>query len=68
MDDELRARLDTLEQKVEAARVAMERVRTYLFWTAMVAIALIVLPAIGLLFAVPSMLSTYTSSMDVLEY
>ncbi len=67
MDDELRTRLDTIEQKVEAARVAAETARTYLFWTGVVTIALIVLPAIGLLFAVPSLVSTYSQTYELLQ-
>jgi hypothetical protein len=61
MDQELSARLDRIEQKVDAAYAASERVRKYLFWTGAVAIALIVLPAIGLVFAVPSFLASYGS-------
>lgn len=60
MDDELRARFDALEKKVDAAYTAAEKARKYLFWTGVVSIALIVLPAIGLVFAIPSMLSTYS--------
>lgn len=67
MDDELRTRLDTIEQKVEAARAAAETARKYLFWTGMVTIAMIVLPAIGLLFAVPSLMSTYSQTYELLQ-
>lgn len=59
MDDELRQRLDQLEKKVDAAYSASEKVRKYLFWTGVVTIALVVLPAIGLVFAIPSFMSTY---------
>ena len=67
MDDELRTRLDVLERKVDAAYTAAEKVRKYLFWTGVVTIALIVLPSIGLMFAVPSMLSTYSSLGDLVQ-
>ena len=65
MDSELQTRLDRLEQKIDAALAAAERARKYLWWMAVISIALIVLPAIGIVFALPSFLSTY-SSMDVL--
>ncbi len=68
MDDELRTRLDAIEQKVDAARSAAESARKYLFWGAVVTIALIVLPTIGLMFAVPSMLSTYTTTLEEFSY
>ena len=67
MDDELRLRLDALEKKVDAAYTAAEKVRKYLFWTGVVTIALIMLPSIGLFFAIPSMLSTYTSMTDLTQ-
>ena len=67
MDDELRSRFDALEAKVEAARAAAETARKYLFWTGVVTIALIVLPSIGLLFAVPSLVTTYTETYELLQ-
>jgi hypothetical protein len=59
IDPDLAARLDALEQKIDAAYAAAEKVRKYLFWTGVVTIALIVLPIIGLLFALPSFLNYY---------
>ncbi|MBV9159883.1 MAG: hypothetical protein JO019_04775 [Candidatus Kaiserbacteria bacterium] len=59
MDDELRRRLETLEQKVDATYKAAEKVRKYLFWTGVVTIALIVLPAVGLVFVIPSFVAQY---------
>ncbi|MCE9541130.1 hypothetical protein K8R03_01050 [Candidatus Kaiserbacteria bacterium] len=65
MDDELRSRLDALEVKVDAAYNAAEKVRKYLFWTGVVTVALVVLPAVGLVFAIPSFISTYSSLSDL---
>lgn len=59
IDPELAARLDALEAKVDAAYKAAEKVRKYMFWTGVVTIALVVLPAIGLVFAIPSFLNYY---------
>lgn len=61
MDDELRARFDTLERKVDAAYAASEKVRKYLFWTGVVTVAVVVLPLLALPFAISSFLSTYNS-------
>lgn len=68
MDDELRQRLDQIEKKVDAAYAASEKVRTYLFWTGVITIALIVLPTVGLLFAIPSFISTYSSLGDITAF
>ncbi|KKW24699.1 MAG: hypothetical protein UY70_C0005G0022 [Candidatus Kaiserbacteria bacterium GW2011_GWB1_52_6] len=60
MDPELRQKLDTLEQKIDAAYTAAEKTRKYLMWAGIVSIALVVLPMIGLLFAIPAFISTYS--------
>ncbi len=65
MEEDLRQKLDAIERKVEAAYTSAEKTRKYLFWTGVVTIALIVLPAIGLIFAVPSFISTYSSLGDI---
>lgn len=64
IDPELAARLDDIAAKADAAYQAAERVRTYLFWTGVVTIALVVLPVIGLAFAIPAFLSSYSSTLS----
>jgi len=63
LDPELSARLDALEAKVDKAYRAAESARKYLFWTGVVTVALIVLPMIGLAFAIPQFMSSYTTSL-----
>ncbi len=60
IDPELAARLDALEKKVDAAYRAAETVRKWMLWTGIITAALIVIPLIGLFFAVPSFLNYYT--------
>ncbi|TSC85835.1 MAG: Uncharacterized protein G01um10148_743 [Parcubacteria group bacterium Gr01-1014_8] len=60
-------RLDALEKKIDAIYVSVEKTRKYLLVTAVVTLALIVLPALGLVFAIPSFMSTYGSMMDELQ-
>lgn len=60
-------RLAALEQKIDAMYASVEKVRKYLFWTAVVTIALVVLPAVGLVFAVPSFISTYNETLNSLD-
>jgi hypothetical protein len=68
IDPELSARLDTIEAKAEKAAVAAEKVRKYLFWTGVITIILFVLPLIGLAFAIPSFIGSYTSTLNGLGY
>ena len=66
MDPELRAKLDSIEAKAEAAARAAESARKYLFWTGVITVALIVLPLIGLAFAIPAFLNNYVGAYSSL--
>jgi len=59
-DLELRQRLDALEKKVETTFQSAEKSRKYLLWTAIITVAVIVLPLIGLVFVIPSFVNTYS--------
>lgn len=61
MDSDLEKRLAAIEEKLEALRVSSERTRTYALVIAWVTILAILLPIIGLFFAIPSFLSTYSA-------
>ena len=60
-------RIAALEQKVDAIYESVEKTRKYLFWTLVVTVAVIVLPAVGLVFAIPSFLSTYNETLQSLD-
>ncbi len=68
IDPELLAKLNQIEAKVEQAYRAAETSRKYLFWTGVITIALIVLPLIGLAFAIPSFISSYTTTLNAIGY
>ncbi len=59
MDTELAARLSALEAKLDATYAAAEKARKYLLVMTIITVGAIVLPLVGLLFAIPSFLSTY---------
>jgi hypothetical protein len=60
-------RLAALEKKIDAIYESAEKSRKYLLWTLVVTVAVIVLPAIGLMFAVPSFVSTYNETLNSLD-
>ncbi len=63
MDPEIRTKLAEMDGKIDSLRESVEKTQKYIkyiFITAVVALALTVLPLIGLLFAVPSFISTYS--------
>lgn len=49
------------EEKLEKIYISSEKTRKYFFWTMVLTVVFLVLPLIGLLFAVPSFISTYSS-------
>ena len=68
MDDaELRKRLEDLEKKLDAAYKSAETTRKWMMWAGIVSIAVIVLPLIGLVFAIPQFISTYSSMSGLLQ-
>jgi hypothetical protein len=65
MDENTQKQLAALEQKIDAIYQTTERTRKYLFWTLVITILVVVLPAIGLVFAIPSFIETYSSLGDI---
>jgi hypothetical protein len=63
LDPELAARLDDIAAKADAAARSAEAARKYLLWTGIITAALIILPLIGLIFVIPSFLSSYTAAL-----
>ncbi len=66
MNPDVEKRLSELEKKVDAIFVSVEKTRKYFLWTGIITVALIVLPMIGLIFAVPSFLNNYVGNINSL--
>ena len=60
MDQEISQKLAALEAKLEATYQSVEKLRQYFFWTLIITVLAIVLPLIGLAFAIPTFLQTLT--------
>ena len=54
-------RLDVLEKKVDASFAAADKARRYLLFIMIASAVGFLLPLVGLLFAIPSFLSLYSS-------
>jgi len=66
-DPEIRQRLDALEKKIDAVYVSAEKTRKYFLTIIVVSVVAFVLPLIGLLFAIPSFLSSYGDISGLLQ-
>ena len=61
MEAEILKKIDEQNVKIDAIYSSVEKTRKYFFWTLVISIAVIVLPAIGLMFAIPAFLGTLSS-------
>ncbi len=59
MDQELKAKLDEQNVKIDAIYKSVEKTRKYFLVIIWITVIGLILPLIGLLFAVPSFLSSY---------
>ena len=62
MDQDMMQKLEEQGRKLDAIEQSVKKIRSYLFWTFTVSIALFVIPLIGLVFAIPRFLDIYSSA------
>lgn len=61
MENELFQKLKENRELLDKIYVSVEKTRRYFLWVLIVSVVVFVLPLIGLFFAIPSFLDTYTS-------
>ena len=66
MEPNLENKIAALEKKIDLVYESSEKTRKYLKWTGIITVAVLVLPLIGLMFAIPSFISTYTETINTL--
>ena len=67
MDPELKAKIAEMDAKIDALSASAEqttRYIRYIFISAAVGVALTILPLIGLMFAAPAFINSYTTQLD----
>lgn len=62
MDPELLARLDAQDKRLDAIYVSVEKTRKYFLWTMIGSIVMFVLPLLGIMIAIPWLLSTISGA------
>ncbi len=60
MEQEILHRLEKNEEKLEAIFKSVEKMRRYFLWTLIITILVVLLPAVGLVFAIPKFMDTYS--------
>ena len=64
MQPEEQNKIVELEQKIDAVYKSVEQTRKILLWTGITTVVVIILPLIGLLFIIPSLISNYTDTLN----
>jgi len=62
MDTELTQKLQAQDEKLEQIYQSVEKTRKYFLWTMIATIVTFVLPLIGLMFAVPFLMSSLSAA------
>ncbi len=63
MESDIQKQLNDQSQKLDAIFVSVEKTRKYFLVIMWVTIAMVVLPVLGLIFAIPVFLNSYVSSL-----
>jgi len=61
MENEILEKVKQNEEKLELILVSVEKTRKDIFWTLIITVVFLVLPLIGIIVAIPSFMSTYSS-------
>ena len=64
MEQDVQKKLEELDAKLQAILTSVEKTRKYFLVMMWITIILIVLPAVGLVFAIPQFINTYTTSLE----
>jgi len=65
MESNLIQKLEEQQIKIDQIYISVEKTRKYFLWTMIITVALVVLPLIGLFFAIPSFLSQYNNIQNL---
>jgi type IV secretory pathway component VirB8 len=66
MEIEIKQLIEAQQKKIDEIYTSVEKTRKYLWWTLIATVAFFVLPLIGLMFIVPSFISSYSESVTEL--
>jgi len=64
MEQDVQEKLNDMDAKLNAIYASVEKTRKYFLTILWVTIAMVVVPVIGLMFAIPAFINTYTTSLN----
>ncbi len=63
-EGDIQTQLDAIEKKVDEIKKMIRLIKKIFIWTVVVSAAMIILPLIGIAFAIPSVISSYGSLLQ----
>ena len=67
MEQDILKKLEEHDKKLEQIYRSVEKTRKYFLWTLIITLIVIILPLVGLVFAIPQFISTYTSTLNLMQ-
>lgn len=64
MEQDIQKKLEEQDAKLDAIFISVEKTRKYFLVIIWIMVIAVVLPAIGLIFAIPSFLDTYSTTLE----
>lgn len=68
MESEVQQQINEIEQKVSAIYISVEKTRKYMLITVWITVVIIVLPLLGLLFAIPALIKTMAATSSLMQF
>lgn len=65
MEEEIKKRLDAQDEWLQKIFVSVEKTRKYFLWTMIITLAVVILPLLGLLIAIPNFIDNYSSALNL---
>ena len=64
MEQDIKTKLEEQDAKLNAIFISVEKTRKYFLAIIWITVIMVALPIIGLIFAIPAFLNTYSSSLE----
>jgi len=62
MDQDIQNKFEEVDKKLEQIYRSTEKTRKYILWMLLISLAVVILPLIGLAFAIPQFINIYTNA------
>lgn len=68
MEQEILKKIELQDIKLDEISRSVKKIQMYFLWTLIITLALIILPVIGLIIAIPKFLSAYSNMNNLINF